>query len=52
MTVVKSLITLVLRKDKFESSKPEEKGNGRIDEEGQVENTNDNGSNGKPQNWK
>ncbi|KAH1083336.1 hypothetical protein J1N35_023097 [Gossypium stocksii] len=52
MIVSESLIELVLRKDKFELSKPKEKGNGGGDEEGQIGNSNDNSGNGKPYNRK
>lgn len=50
MIVIESLIELISRKDKFEFSQPKEKGNGGEDEEGQVEYSNDNGGNGKPNN--
>lgn len=48
MIVVESLIEFVSRKDKFKSFKPKEKGNGRGDKEGHVENSSGNDDNEKP----
>ncbi|KAK5774812.1 hypothetical protein PVK06_042671 [Gossypium arboreum] len=44
MTIMEFVIDLIPRKDKFNSSKPNEKGNGGGDKEGQVKNSN--GGNG------
>lgn len=52
MIVVMSVIKLVLKKDKFESSKSKEKANGGRGEEGKLENSNGNGGNGEPHNGK
>ncbi|MBA0662822.1 hypothetical protein Goklo_006891, partial [Gossypium klotzschianum] len=52
MIVAESLIELVLRKDNFESSKPKDKSKGEGDEEGQIENSDENGGKVKPHNGK
>ncbi|KAH1083467.1 hypothetical protein J1N35_023228 [Gossypium stocksii] len=53
MTIAESLIELVVIKNKFESSKPNEKGNDEGDDEGHVKNDNGgNSGNGKPHNGK
>ncbi|KAH1129266.1 hypothetical protein J1N35_000644 [Gossypium stocksii] len=52
MTIAESLFYFVQRRNKFESSKPRGKGNGKGDEKQLVGNSNNNGGNGKLLNGK